>query len=125
MRRREFIAGLGGMVGAWPVAARAQQSGRVRQISILSPCDEKGGFAKVYLPLFTQGLEELGWVNGSNLRIELRLAGGNVDRMRILARELSDLRPAVIVVSGSVPTKAVQEQTRTFRSFLCLPAIQS
>jgi len=113
MRRREFIAGLGGMVGAWPVAARAQQSGRVRQIGILSPGDENGGFAMVYLPLFTQGLEELGWVNGSNLRIELRLAGGNVDRMRILARELSDLRPDVIVVSGSVPTKAVQEQTRT------------
>jgi putative ABC transport system substrate-binding protein len=112
MRRREFIAGLGG-TAAWPVAARTQQSGGVRQIGVLNPGDENSSTLKVYWPLFIQRLEELGWVNGRNLRIELRSAGGNVDRMRALARELSDLRPDVIVVSSAVATRAVQEQTPT------------
>src|SRR5262249_23937304 len=111
-RRREFIAGLGS-AAAWPLAARAQGSGRIRQICILNPGDENSGAGKVYWPLFIQRLEELGWVNGRNLRIELRWAGGNVDRIRPLARELSDLRPDVIVVSSSLATRAVQEQTRT------------
>jgi putative tryptophan/tyrosine transport system substrate-binding protein len=66
MRRREFIAGLGGTVVSWPLKVRAQQSGRVRQIGILHPGDENGPTVKVYLPLFTQRLEELGWVNGRN-----------------------------------------------------------
>jgi putative tryptophan/tyrosine transport system substrate-binding protein len=112
IRRRELIAGLGS-AAAWPLTARAQQSGRARQIGILNPGDENSSAAKVYWPLFTQRLEELGWVNGRNLRIELRWAGGNVDRMRTLARELSDLRPDVIVVSSGPATRAVQEQTRT------------
>jgi putative ABC transport system substrate-binding protein len=112
MRRREFIAGLGSAV-AWPLAAFAQQSERVRQIGVLNPGDENSSAAKLYWPLFTQGLEERGWVNGRNLRIEHRWAGGNVDRMRTLARELSDLRPDVIVVTSSRATKAAQEQTRT------------
>jgi putative tryptophan/tyrosine transport system substrate-binding protein len=67
----------------------------------------------MYWPLFTRGLEELGWFNGRNLRIDHRSAGGNVDRMPTLARELSDLRPDVIVVTSSRATRAVQEQTRT------------
>jgi putative ABC transport system substrate-binding protein len=113
MRRREFITGLGGVAAAWPVAARAQQSGRTRQIGVLSPGDENSVSAKAYWPLFTQRLEELGWVNGRNLRIELRFAGGNVEQMRTFARELSDLRPDVIVASTGRATKAVQEQTRT------------
>jgi putative ABC transport system substrate-binding protein len=109
MRRREFIAGLGG--GAvWPLAARAQQREPVRLLGFLHPGTEN---ADVYAPLFMQGLEALGWVNGRNLRIEHRWAAGNVDRMRLLARELVELRPDLIVVSSSVATKAVQEQTRT------------
>ena len=110
IHRRDFITLLGGATAAWPLAARAQQSGRVRQIGILNPGDENNmkGWS-----LLTQGLEERGWVNGRNLRIELRSAGGNVDRMRTVARQLSDLRPDVIVVSSSQATRAVQEQTRT------------
>ena len=111
MRRREFIAGLGS-AGAMPNATRAQQRERIRQIGILAPSDENSYAAKVLWPLFPQGLEALGWVNGRNLRIEHRWGGGNVDRIRTLARELSDLRPDVIVVSTGVATKAVQEQTR-------------
>jgi putative ABC transport system substrate-binding protein len=113
IRRRELIAGLGGLAAAWPLAARAQQSGRARKIGVLNPGDENSSTAKMYLALFTQRLEELGWVNGRNLRIDHRWAGGDVDRMGTLARELSDLRPDVIVTSSSRATKAVQEQTRT------------
>ena len=103
--------------GAWPRRghlryARSRAGGYVK-IGILNPCDENGSAAKVYWPLFTQRLEELGWVNGRNLRIEHRWAGGNVDRMVTFARELSDLRPDVIVVTSSRATKAAQEQTRT------------
>src|SRR5262249_23560252 len=61
----------------------------------------------------TQGLAELGWVEGRNVRIELRWAAGNVERMRMLARELAALPPDVIVVSSGVATRLVQEQTRT------------
>jgi putative ABC transport system substrate-binding protein len=112
MRRREFIAGLGSTV-AWPLAARAQRGELVRRVGFLSPTDENNAIVRPYIALFMQGLEELGWVNGRNLRIDIRWAGGNVQRMRTLARELSDLRPDVIVVSSGPATKAVQEQTRT------------
>jgi putative ABC transport system substrate-binding protein len=112
MRRREFIAGVGS-VAAWPRAGRAQLGDRVWRVGLLSPTDENNASMKRYIALFTQGLEGLGWVNGRNLRIDLGWAGGNVDRMQTLARELSDLRPDVIVVSSSRATKAVQEQTQT------------
>jgi putative ABC transport system substrate-binding protein len=112
MKRRDFIVGLGGAV-AWPAVVRARQSARVGQIGILNPSDANNITAKVYWPLFTERLEQLGWINGRNVRIELRFAGGNLDRLPTLARELCDLRPDVIVVSSTVATKAVQAQTRT------------
>jgi putative tryptophan/tyrosine transport system substrate-binding protein len=112
MRRREFIAGLGG-AAAWPLVARAQQGERIRRVGMLNPSDENSPETKTNLLLFMQGLEELGWVEGGNLRIERRWAGGNVERMRMLARELVDLKPDVIVVSSGVATKAVQQATRT------------
>ena len=111
MRRREFIAGLGG-VATWPFAAQAQQREWVRRIGVLLPGDENSSAGKNF-PLFTRGLQELGWVDGRNLRMDVRWAGGNIDRMRMFARELADLQPDVIVVNSSVATKAVQEQTRT------------
>jgi putative tryptophan/tyrosine transport system substrate-binding protein len=78
---------------ALPRAGRTQQSGQVRRVGLLSPTDENNANLSRYTALFAQGLEELGWVNGRNLRIDIRWAGGNVDRMRTLARELSDLGP--------------------------------
>src|ERR1700687_2088088 len=106
MRRREFIAGLGG-AAAWPLAARAQQGERIRRMGMLNPSDENNPETKTNILLFMQGLEELGWVEGGNLRIERRWAGGNVERMRMLARELVGLKSDVIVVSSGVATKAV------------------
>jgi putative tryptophan/tyrosine transport system substrate-binding protein len=112
MKWREFIVGLGSTTASLRVA-RAQQGEQVRRVGLLYPTNENSTNLGGYTGLFAQGLEELGWVNGRNLRIDIRWAGGNVDRMRTLARELSDLGPDVIVVSSGRARRAVQEQTRT------------
>jgi putative tryptophan/tyrosine transport system substrate-binding protein len=113
MRRREFIAGLGS-AAAWPVVGRAQQqSDRMRRIGVLMAADEDDPQRKGWLSAFTQGLEDLGWTDGHNLRMDVRWAGENVDRMRILAKELADLQPDVIFSHTTPATAAVQHQTRT------------
>jgi putative ABC transport system substrate-binding protein len=71
LRRREFIAGLGGTV-AWPLAARAQQGDRVRRIGMLMPVDENDPPAKTFVSAFTQALAGLGWTDGRNVRVNLR-----------------------------------------------------
>ena len=86
MKRREFIAGLGGAAAAWPLAARAQQPERMRRIGVLMAFDENDPEAKASLSGFTQGLAELGWTDGRNLRMDVRWAAGNVDRMRACTR---------------------------------------
>src|ERR1700674_3657413 len=101
MRRREFIALLGGAAMAWPLAAHAQQPDRMRRIGVLVPGDENDPEAKTYLAGFTQGLAELGWTDGRNLRMEVRWAAADVDRMRMLAKELVDLQPDVILASST------------------------
>ena len=86
MRRREFIAGLGG-AAVWTLAARAQQGDRVRRTGVLMGADEDDPQRKGWLSAFTQGLAELGWTDGRNLRMDVRWAGENVDRMRMFAKE--------------------------------------
>ena len=71
LRRREFIAGLGG-AAAWPLAARAQQGDRVRRIGVLMVGDENDPVLKPYVSAFTQALAGLGWTDGRNLRLDLR-----------------------------------------------------
>src|SRR5580658_2032032 len=109
MRRRVFIAGLGGAV-AWPVVARAQRGGPVRRIGVLMPYEENDPEAKAQLSAFTQGLAELGWIDSHSLRIDVRWATGNPDRMRMFAKELVGLQPDVIFVSGTPSTAALQRQ---------------
>jgi putative ABC transport system substrate-binding protein len=111
MKRREFIAGLG--AAAWPVVARAQQQERVRRVGVLMGADENDSQRKGWLSAFTQGLAELGWTNGRNLRMDIRWAGDNVDRMRMFAKELADLQPDVIFSHTTPVTAALQRQTRT------------
>jgi putative tryptophan/tyrosine transport system substrate-binding protein len=82
MRRREFIAGLGG-AAAWPLAACAQRPDRMRRTGVLMAVDKNDLEGKVGLSAFTQGLSESGWTHGRNVRIDVRWAAGNVDRMRI------------------------------------------
>jgi putative ABC transport system substrate-binding protein len=111
--RREFISGLGS-AAAWPVAARAQQSERVRRIGMLRPGDENDPLAKAPIDAFTQALADLGWTDGRNVRIDLRWDGGDINRMRALAQELVGLRPDVIVTMGSTAaTTAMQRETGT------------
>ena len=112
MRRREFITLLSG-AAAWPLAARAQQGDRVRRIGVLLRPDENDASMKAALSAFTQGLGDLGWTDGRNMRIEVRWAGGNPDRIRIFAKELVDLQPDVILAGGFAAANATQQQTRT------------
>jgi ABC-type uncharacterized transport system substrate-binding protein len=112
MKRRELIAGLGA-TAAWPLAARAQQSGRVRRIGVLMALDENDSASKPFLSAFMKGLGELGWTDGGNVRMEIRWAASNVDRMRMLAKELVDLRPDVILADTTPVTAAVHRETRT------------
>ena len=92
LRRREFIAALGGAAAAWPLAARAQQGDRVQRISVLIGGDENNPVWKTRLSAFTQALADLGWTVGRNLRMDLRWAEGDANRIRALAKELVGLQ---------------------------------
>jgi hypothetical protein len=84
IKRREFIAGMAGVV-AWPVVAQSQGE-RMRRIGVLMAFDESDPDAKARLSGFTQRLAELGWTDSRNLRIDVRWASGSLDRMRMFAR---------------------------------------
>src|SRR5262245_31572036 len=111
MRRREFV-GLTGGAAAWPLVARAQQGDRVRRIGVLTG-DETDPEGKRRYSAFTQALAGLGWTDGRNVRMERRLHGGDVNRMRALAQELVGLQPDIIVTAGTPSTVALQRETRT------------
>jgi putative ABC transport system substrate-binding protein len=113
MRRREFITLLGGATAAWPLAARAQQSEQMRRIGVLPPFNEADQVNRVDIPAFRQGLAKLGWVEGRNLRIDVRFPGTDADRIRALAAELVSLAPDVIVTAGGAGTRELQRQTQT------------
>jgi putative ABC transport system substrate-binding protein len=112
VKRRTFIAGLGGAV-AWPLAARAQQGERMRRIGVLMGFDDNDPETAAFLSGFTQGLAELGWTDGRNVRMDVRWAAANADRARIYAKELVDLQPDVILASTTSVTAAIQRETRT------------
>jgi putative ABC transport system substrate-binding protein len=111
MRRREFIAGLGSAV--WPLAARAQLPDQMRRVVVLMTNSESDAEAQADLASFTQELTRLGWNEGSNLRMEIRWADANVDRMETLAKELVGLKPDVILAHTTPVTAAFRRQTRT------------
>jgi putative tryptophan/tyrosine transport system substrate-binding protein len=113
MRRRQFIAGLGGVAAAWPLAVHAQQPDRMRRIGVLMAYDEGDPGPKGWFSRFTKGLQELGWTDGGNLRMDVRWAGDSVERLRSFAKDLVDLQPDVILVSGTPGTAALQRETRT------------
>jgi putative ABC transport system substrate-binding protein len=113
MGRREFVALLGGAAAVWPLAARAQQASGMRRVGVLMGYAENDPEAKVFFAGFTQRLAELGWVEGRNLRMDVRWAPGSVDRMRTFARELVELQPDVILANSTPVTAALQRETRT------------
>src|SRR5262244_1502027 len=112
MRRREFIAGLGG-AAAWPLAARAQLGDRVRRIGVLMPGDENDLVARTFVSAFTQALAGFGWTDGRNLRMDVRSAGDDINRIRAFAQELVGLQPDIIVTGNTAASVAVQQETRT------------
>ena len=91
MQRREFITGIG-VTAAWPLAARAQQGDRVRRIGVLIPIDENDPEWKPRYSAFAQALADLGWIDGRNVRMDLRWGGGDSNRIRTFAHELVGLR---------------------------------
>ena len=113
MKRREFITLLGGAAAAWPLAARAQPTERVRRIGVLMPFAESDPDAMAQLSGFTQGPAQLGWIDGRNVRMDRRWAIGSIDRTRMFAKELFDLQPDVILARSTPATAALQRETRT------------
>src|SRR5260370_39052409 len=113
MRRREFIAVLGGATISRPLAARAQQPARMRLIGVLVGNAESHGIAQSWLTVFRGALTKLGWIEGSNLRIELRWSAGDADRMRTFAKELIDLRPDAILGVTTPVIGALARETKT------------
>jgi putative tryptophan/tyrosine transport system substrate-binding protein len=112
MKRREFIAGLGS-AATWPLVAQAQQGERMRRIGVLLvPVDENDPESKRQLSAFTQALADLGWVEGRNVRMDLRV-DTDINRLRALAHELVGLQPDVILVGATPATVALQRETQT------------
>ena len=97
LQRREFISLLAGAAAAWPLAASAQQRGRVRTIGVLMNFLESDPGGEVGVAAFRDELKKLGWREDSDLRIELRWAESDPDRLRTFAKELVELRPDALV----------------------------
>ena len=111
MRRREFIAGLGAVT--WPRVARAQQGERMRRIGVLMAYDENDPGPKREVSAFHQALANLGWTDGGNVRVDLRWAGVDSNRIRALAHELVSLKPDIILAGSTPATAALQRETQT------------
>jgi putative ABC transport system substrate-binding protein len=112
MKRRQFIAGLGS-AAAWPAVAYAQQPDRMRRIGVLMAGDENDPRSKRRVSAFTQGLADLGWTDGRNVRMDLRWHGDDLNWIRALAQELVDLQPDIVLTDTTPATVALQRETRT------------
>ena len=110
--RRQFITLLGG-TAAWPMAARAQQPQQMRRIGVLMGWNETDREAQSNLAAFVQELQQLGWTDGRNMRIDYRWSNGDVDRMQSFAKELADSAPDAILAHTTPVTAALQQVTRT------------
>jgi len=113
MRRREFITLIGGACIAWPIAARAQKSSSMRRIGVLMSTASDDSLSQAYSAAFAQGLQQLGWEIGSNIRIDYRWGSGDTERFRKYATELVGLSPDVILGTAASIVRALQEASRT------------
>jgi putative tryptophan/tyrosine transport system substrate-binding protein len=112
VNRRSFIVLIGG-AATWPLAARAQQGERVRRIGVLTGTKADDPYNKARFAAFEQALQQLGWTQGRNVRIDYRFAGGDAATSRKQAEELVALAPDVIMSTGSFSTGALLRATRT------------
>jgi putative ABC transport system substrate-binding protein len=115
MKRREFITLLGGAAAAWPVAAHAQQGDRLRHLAAMmggrnADTDVEG---RAWFTAFRQGLQEMGWVEGHNLRADYRWPAGEPARMRIIAKDFVEAKPDVLFAGSTPAVLALLAETRT------------
>jgi putative ABC transport system substrate-binding protein len=109
VKRRAFITMLGGAAASWPLAARAQQPERLQRIGFLTSVSESD--AQIRLAAFLQGLRDLGWTEGRNIRIDYRFGDGYSTRVAQIAREVIELQPDVILSQGSAAVAALRQHT--------------
>src|SRR4051812_12854463 len=112
MRRRAFLGVLVG-TAAWPLAAHAQQTGRVRRIGVLISATEGDANYEARLAAFLQGLQQLGWTVGRNIQIDYRWGGGSASKIRTHAMELAALAPDIILADGASTVGPMLQATRT------------
>src|SRR3974377_1692834 len=112
MRRRHFITLLGSAV-AWPLAARAQQPGRVRRMGVLMPTAADDALGQAWSAAFVQGLQQLGWEGGGNIQIDYRWGAGDTERFRKYAAELVALGPDIILGTAASIVADLQQVSRT------------
>ena len=113
MRRREFITLLGGAAAAWPLAARAQQHERMRRVGVLMPHTQNNPVGPPRIAALLQELQQLGWIVGRNVEMDVRWAGADAESLRKHAAELAALAPDVILANGSVAVAPLLHATRT------------
>jgi ABC-type uncharacterized transport system substrate-binding protein len=111
MKRREFVVLLGAM--AWSLTTRAQQAERIGRIGVLMGSAENDSDSKSSVAAFEEEIRKLGWIEGSNVQIEPRWAGGDIERLRTFAKDLVELQPAVILSSSQASLAALKDTTQT------------
>jgi putative tryptophan/tyrosine transport system substrate-binding protein len=115
MRRREFISLLGGAAAAWPIAARAEQAHPTRHIGVflgLAASANDPGAGEIVRP-FKAAMQEAGWIDGKNIRLDYRFGGGDITKINTAAAELVVLAPELIYATGLPPVQALRQKTRT------------
>jgi putative tryptophan/tyrosine transport system substrate-binding protein len=107
MRRRDFITLVGG-VASWPLAARAQQAGKIYKVALFY-----GGTLSLGLPILIETLRQLGWIEGKNISLEQWHADNRPDRLPVIASEIVQSKVDVVVASATLPTLAIKQATTT------------
>ena len=113
MKRREFIAIVASAAATWSLAARAQQPERMRRIGVLLALAADDPYGQAQVAAFQQALQQLGWNDGRNVRIDIRWDESDADRARRYAQELVALAPDIFLADGTISLGALQHATRT------------
>lgn len=113
IKRRAFLTGLGGAAAVWPLAARAQQTEKMRRIGVLLNRSANDPEGQARLAAFQQGLHQLGWIDGQNVRIDVRWGEDKFEREHQYAAELVALSPDVVLASGTLSLTELQRLSHT------------
>jgi putative ABC transport system substrate-binding protein len=118
MQRRDFITLLGVVAATWPLTARAQPTERMRRVSVLMAYVESDPDAHQWAKAFSESLQELGWINGRNVQLDIHWAGPSPDRVRADAAEMVRLNPDVLMAAATPSVVALQHETRSIQLYL-------